>query len=59
MKHILFLLTTYAKAQRRVWINASKVKVDLEHPVGLIYPLAHPGCGEDWQPTNHHHVCVF
>lgn len=48
-----------AKAQRQAWINGFKVKVDLEHPAGLIYPPAHPECGVEWQPTNHHHVCVF
>lgn len=47
------------KTQRQAWMNGFKVKEDVEHPAGLIYPLAHPGCGEDWQPTNHPHVCVF
>lgn len=47
------------KAQRQAWINGFQVKVELQHPAGLINPLAHPGCGEDWQPTNHHNVCVF
>lgn len=32
-----------AKAQGEAWINGFKAKVDLEHPAGLIYPLAHPG----------------
>lgn len=36
-----------AKAQRQGWINGFKVKVELEHPAGLINPLAHPGCRED------------
>lgn len=55
----LYFLWITTKAQRQAWINGFKEKVELEHPAGLIYPLAHPGCGEDWQPTNHHHVYVF
>lgn len=47
------------KVLRQPWINGFKVKVELEHPAGLINPLAHHGCGEDGQPTNHHRVCVF
>lgn len=46
-------------AQRQAWINGFKVKIELKHQAGLINPLAHPGRGEYWQPTNHHHVCVF
>lgn len=30
-----------------------------ENPAALIYQMAHPEREEEWQPTNHHHVCVF
>lgn len=47
MKHIGFLFkfpsnNNKVKAQRQAWIHGFKVKVDLEQPDGLIYPLA-PG----------------
>lgn len=59
--HMFFLSSqnTTVKLQRQAWINGFQVEVDLEYPAGLIHPLAHPGCGEEWQPTNHHHVCLF
>lgn len=52
-------MTTKPKHKGVAWINGFKVKVDLQHSAALINPLAQPGCGEEWQPTNHHHVCVF
>lgn len=48
-----------AKAQGDAWINGFKAKVDLEHPAGLIYPLAHPGYSEGGKTGSQQITAVF
>lgn len=52
-------ITTKQKHKDRAGLMALKSKWSLEHPAGLINLLAHPGCGEDWQPANRSHVPMF